>query len=335
MSLVETSIRRPVFAWMLMLALIVFGAISFQGMGVSQLPDVDFPVVNVSLTLEGAAPEVMEMDVVDPVESAVMSVEGVESVSSSAKSGSANVTVEFGLNKNIDVAVQEVQTKIAQAQRSLPKNIDPPVVTKSNPEDQPIMYMAVSSEKMSAPELMAYVRDNLQDKFTTLPGVSDVFLGGYVDPNLRVWVSQKKLDKYDLTVTDVIGAIAAEHSEPPAGRIETPKQEFNIRTMGRSRQHRGIQQAGDQPSGRIAELYFDRAQAGRGCGAGLGRRSPEKPRHGVSRGRSRDPKAARLERRGCRRRRQEKGRGAQGLLAGRDEAGLELRFHQVHQGCGP
>ncbi len=232
MSLVETSIRRPVFAWMLMLALIIFGAISFQGMGVSQLPDVDFPVVNVSLTLEGAAPEVMEMDVVDPVESAVMSVEGVESVSSSAKSGSANVTVEFGLNKNIDVAVQEVQTKIAQAQRSLPKNIDPPVVTKSNPEDQPIMYMAVSSEKMSAPELMAYVRDNLQDKFTTLPGVSDVFLGGYVDPNLRVWVSQKKLDKYDLTVTDVIGAIAAEHSEPPAGRIETPKQEFNIRTMG-------------------------------------------------------------------------------------------------------
>ncbi len=228
----ELSIRRPVLAWMLMLGLIVFGWISFQRMGVSQLPDVDFPVVNINITLEGAAPEVMELDVIDPVESALMSVEGINGISSSAKSGSANITVEFGLEKNIDVAVQEVQTKLAQAQRQLPKNIDPPIVTKVNPEDQPILWLAVTTDSMPVRDLMAYVRDSLKDKFLTAPGVADVFLGGYIDPNLRVWVSPKKLNRFDMTVGDVIDAIQTEHNEPPAGRIEEPKQEFNVRTMG-------------------------------------------------------------------------------------------------------
>lgn len=232
MNLVRTSIRNPVFAWMLMGALVVFGSLAFREMGVSQLPDVDFPVVSISATLEGAAPEVMEMDVVDPIESAVLSVEGVESISSSAKSGSASVSVEFTLGKNIDVAVQEIQTRLAQAQRVLPRNLDPPVVSKMNPEDQPILWLGVSSDRMDRPALMAYVRDVLKDRFNTVPGVADVFLGGYVEPNLRVWVSEKKLERYQLTVTDVIQAIQSEHSEPPAGRLEDPLRETNLRTLG-------------------------------------------------------------------------------------------------------
>jgi hydrophobe/amphiphile efflux-1 (HAE1) family protein len=232
MSLPEIAIRRPVFAWMLMAALMIFGGISFSKMGVSQLPDVDFPVVTVSATLDGAAPEVMEMDVVEPIESAVLSVEGVQGVSSSARAGSASVTIDFDLSKNIDVAVQEVQTKIAQAQRSLPANLDPPVVSKSNPEDQPIIWLSVSSSEMSPPELMQFVRERLQDQFTTLPGVADVFLGGYVDPNVRVWVDPKKLNAIDLTVLDVVQAIKSEHSEQPSGRIEVPEKEYNIRALG-------------------------------------------------------------------------------------------------------
>src|SRR6476646_4577394 len=123
MSLSDISIRRPVFAWMLMIGLIVFGAIAFQRMGISQLPDVDFPVINVGLSLQNAAPEVMESDVVDPVEDAIMGIEGIRNVYSTSSQGSANVTVEFELDRNVDVALQEVQTRIAQAQRSLPTKL--------------------------------------------------------------------------------------------------------------------------------------------------------------------------------------------------------------------
>jgi len=105
MSLSDISIRRPVFAWMLMLGLMLFGYLSFRDMGVSQLPDVDFPIVNIQVTYEGAAPEVMELDVVDPIESAVVAVEGVKAVTSSARMGTANISVEFGLEKDINIAV--------------------------------------------------------------------------------------------------------------------------------------------------------------------------------------------------------------------------------------
>ena len=130
MTLSDFSIHRPVFAWMLMIGVIVFGVIGFKGLGVSQLPDVDFPVVTVSITWEGAAPEVMETDVTDIVENAIMSVEGVKEVTSQSMQGLTQIAIEFNLNRNIDVALQEVQTKIAQAQKGLPRDIDPPIVTK-------------------------------------------------------------------------------------------------------------------------------------------------------------------------------------------------------------
>ncbi len=235
MALSDISIRRPVFAWMLMAGLIVFGAIAFKRMGISQLPDVDFPVVSVSVSYEGAAPEVMESDVVDALEDAMMSIQGVRSVSSSARYGSANVSVEFELNRDIDAAVQEIQTKVAQAQRQLPKEIEPPVISKSNPEDQPILWLTVSSDKHALKDLMFLVRDQLKDKFTTIDGVGEVFLGGYVEPNLRIWVSNEKLNQYELTVGDIVSTIQNEHAELPAGQIATAEAEWSVRTMGEAR----------------------------------------------------------------------------------------------------
>jgi hydrophobe/amphiphile efflux-1 (HAE1) family protein len=232
MSLSDISIKRPVFAWMLMLALIIFGFMQMRKMGVSQLPDVDFPMVNISVAYEGAAPEVMELDIIDPIESAVLSVEGVKTLTSSARLGSANISVEFNLDKNIDVAVSEIEARINQANRFLPENIDPPIITKVNPDDRPIMWLAVSSETMDRKDLMAFVRDNLKDQFQTVSGVADVFLGGYVEPNLRVWAHNDKLNRYQLTVTDVIAAIQSEHKESPSGLIEDPEKEKNVRTLG-------------------------------------------------------------------------------------------------------
>ncbi|MDO8729800.1 MAG: efflux RND transporter permease subunit, partial [Candidatus Omnitrophota bacterium] len=232
MTLSDLSIKNPVFAWMLMLGLILFGAISFNQMGVSQMPDVEFPVVNVQLSWEGAAPEVMESDVVDVIEDAVTSVQGIRDISASARQGSASVTIELNLDRDIDVAVQEVQTKIAQAQRRLPDDIDPPIVTKVNPQDNPILWLGVSSDTLPLRDLMDYAENHLKDKFQTVSGVGEVIMGGSLERNLRVWIDAEKLEALQLTVDDVIQAIRMEHSELPAGRIETGLKEFNVRAMG-------------------------------------------------------------------------------------------------------
>lgn len=231
MTLSDLSIKRPVFAWMLMLGLIVFGAISFSRMGISQLPDVDYPVVNISVSLEGAAPEVMETQVTDVLEGAVMTIAGIRDISSSSRRGSASVTLEFELSQDIDDAMQEVQAKVSQAQRNLPREIDPPIVTKTNPEDQPILWIALSGDR-PVPDLMNYTNDVLRDQLSVISGVGDVTLGGYVDPALRVWLDADKLDAAQLTVTDLLNAISSQHSEQPAGSIETPKKELNVRVLG-------------------------------------------------------------------------------------------------------
>ncbi|MFA7613723.1 MAG: efflux RND transporter permease subunit [Candidatus Caldatribacteriota bacterium] len=232
MSLSDISIRKPVFAWMLMLSMIIFGYISMTKMGISQMPDVDFPVVNISVTYEGAAPEIMEMDVIDPIESAVLTVEGVKKITSSARLGGANVSVEFNLDKNIDVAVSEIEAAVNQAGRNLPDDIDPPVIRKVNPDDRPIMFLAVTAPEMAPKDLMAYARDSLKDQFQTVSGVADVFVAGYIDPNLRVWVNNDQLNRFELTVTDVINAIQLEHKESPSGYVENYVTERNVRTLG-------------------------------------------------------------------------------------------------------
>ncbi|MBK8651921.1 MAG: efflux RND transporter permease subunit [Elusimicrobia bacterium] len=231
MILSDLSIKKPVFAWMLMIGLIAFGAVGFNRMGVSQLPDVDFPVLSVSIDWEGAAPEVIETEITDVIEDAVMSVQGIQEVSSTSRQGSARVTLEFELSKDIDVALQEVQSKLAQAQRLLPRDADPAVVSKSNPEDQPILWLAVSGDKPRR-DLMEYVRDHVKDRFTTVPGVAEVFLGGYVEPNLRVWLDADRLRARELAAEDILRAIEAQHAEVPAGRIETGRQELNVRVLG-------------------------------------------------------------------------------------------------------
>lgn len=232
MRISDVSIRNAVFSWMLFAAFIIFGFISFMRLGVSQLPDVDFPVVNVALTLEGAAPEIMETSVVDPVEDALSSVEGVERISSVSKTGISNITIEFALDRNIDVALQEVQTKVAQAQRLLPTNVDPPVITKTNPDDQPIIWLALTYEKADPYFLMSYAKDYLKNYFTTVPGVGDILLGGYTAPAMRVWLNSKKLLQKNMAVGDVLQSIKSQHAEIPGGFIQNKENSFNVRTLG-------------------------------------------------------------------------------------------------------
>ena len=238
MTLADISIRNHVFAWILMFALIGFGLLCFtgfgtvfKGLGVSQNPDVDFPVVNISISWEGASPEIMETDVVDLVEDAVTSVEGVKEITSSSRQGSANVTVEFELERNIDIAMQDVQSKLSQLQRNLPRDIDPPIVSKTNPEDEPIMRLAVGGSR--PPTFVAdYIRNVIRPQLQTIPGVGEIQLSGFRDRSVRVWYDAVKLEAQGLTVQQVNAAIQREHLEVPAGRIENPAREMNVRAEG-------------------------------------------------------------------------------------------------------
>ncbi|MGZ3795692.1 MAG: efflux RND transporter permease subunit [Pseudobdellovibrionaceae bacterium] len=235
MSLSDLSIRNPVFAWMLMLGLIGFGLISFSRMGLSQLPDVDFPTVSVTLTMPGAAPEVMETQVVDLIEGALMTVEGVQRITSTSKSGSATVTAEFSLNRNIDIALQDVQAKVAATQKNLPTELDAPTISKTNSDDQPIMFLALTYDKNDPEFMMKYAKDYLQDRLTTVDGVGDLLLAGYTAPVMRVHVRPQDLIRYNISVNDVMDAIKNEHSELPGGFLENSTKYFNVRTMGEAK----------------------------------------------------------------------------------------------------
>jgi hydrophobe/amphiphile efflux-1 (HAE1) family protein len=247
-TLADISIRNHVFAWMLMLGLIGFGIVAFRGaggvvrgLGVSQNPDVDFPIVNVSVTYEGASPEIMETDVVDFIEDAVTSVEGVKQINSTSRQGSASITIEFELNRSIDAALQDVQTRVAQAARRLPREMDPPIITKTNPEDQPVMWLALAGNR--PPTYLAdYVRNVLRPQFQTIQGVGEVMLGGYRERSIRVWYDAPRLEAMGLTVLDVNEAIAREHLEVPAGRIETAEREMNVRAEGEAVDVEGFRQ---------------------------------------------------------------------------------------------
>jgi HAE1 family hydrophobic/amphiphilic exporter-1 len=228
-TLADISIRRPVFAWMLMFGLIVFGGICFKSLGISQMPDVDFPVLSISVQWEGAAPDVIEAEIVDKLEGAAITVEGIHEITSTIRQGQATLTLDFDLSRDIDAALQEVQSAISRVR--LPTDVDPPTIRKSNPDDSPILWIGVSSTR-SLHDLIEYVDTILKDQFQILPGVGEVVLGGFTERNLRVWVDNAKLRKYELTILDVRDALQQGHLETAAGQIENSKQQLNVRVMG-------------------------------------------------------------------------------------------------------
>jgi hydrophobe/amphiphile efflux-1 (HAE1) family protein len=231
MNLTEACVKKPVLAWMLMAGTIVFGIVAGGRIGISQFPDVDFPTINVSASWEGAAPEVMENEVVEPLEETLVQIEGIRSLTSSSRQGSCNITVEVELSRDVDIALQDVQNKVSQAVRRLPRDMDPPTVSKSNPEDNPIMMVRLGGPYPQR-VLSDFVQYGLKEKLQTIPGIGEITLMGTLSRNVRIWLDAAKLDEKGLTVSDVIGALQREHIELPAGRLETPGREINVRVLG-------------------------------------------------------------------------------------------------------
>lgn len=229
MNLISISIRRPVFAWILMSSLIIFGALAALRMGVSQLPDVDFPIINISVSYEGASPEVVEADLIDPLEQRLLSVEGIKEMRSTARLGGGNIQVEFDIGRNVDVALQEVQTAISQYR--LPSGVDPAVVRKQNPEESPIMFLGVWGDRPLR-EMILWTDQFLLDQLRFIPGIGEVSIGGFSERNMRIWPDPVKLRAADLTVLDLVDAISAQHMETAAGQVISGSKELRVRWLG-------------------------------------------------------------------------------------------------------
>jgi multidrug efflux pump subunit AcrB len=229
MDVVAFSIRRPVFAWVLMSALIIFGGIFVNRLGVSQLPDVDFPVLTVSAIYEGASPEVVESELIDPIEQQLLSIEGIQQMRASVRQGGGSVTLDFKIDRDIDIALQEVQAAISSLR--LPPGVDPPVIRKQNPEESPIMFISVFADKPIR-EVVTFVEDAVLDQFRFLPEIGEVSIGGFSSRNLRIWPNMVELRKRDLTVLDLVEAVTSQHVETAAGQFSDGLTERRVRWLG-------------------------------------------------------------------------------------------------------
>jgi multidrug efflux pump subunit AcrB len=231
MSLSDLSIKNPVFAVMLSAAMIVFGYLGYRDMGVSQFPEIDFPVVSIAVTREGASPDIIDGDVTDVVEDAVAGVEGIDYVMSQSLEGRSIVTVYFRLERNIDVAMQDVQNAVAAARRRLPLDIDPPVISKVNPNNLPVMWLTLSGP-IPLYRISDFAEKEFKQLIAAIPEVGGVQFGGLQSRNIRIWVDAVKLAGYNLGVEEVAEALRRQHAELPAGYIQSSRVEFNLRTMG-------------------------------------------------------------------------------------------------------
>ncbi|MEI9999788.1 MAG: efflux RND transporter permease subunit [Verrucomicrobiota bacterium] len=230
MYLSDLAIRRPVFAWMIMLALMFFGVICFLQLGVSQLPEATPPQLTIGADWVGAAPEVMETQIVNPIEQAVVSVQGLQDIEANIRQGTARIHLTFQTSKNIDAALQETNAKLRAVK--LPDDVLPPTIEEDNTDDDPIMWLAVTSTKRSFKDILTYVDLHLRDRLRVIPGVGDIVLGGWSDRNLRVWVDNNKLIAQQLSILDVRNTLRMENNETSTGYLENGTNDANVRVMG-------------------------------------------------------------------------------------------------------
>ncbi len=231
MRLPEISIKRPVFITMVGLALIVFGVVAYPKLALDLFPKVDFPVVNITTKLVGASPEVMETDVTDIVEEAVNTISGVKTITSRSMEEYSIVTVEFFLERNLEQAAQDVRDKVAAVRNKLPEDSEPPVIEKISPEDQPILWVAVSGER-NIKDLTHYADKILKRDLEKIPGVGSVVISGGRTRQVRIWLDRKKMEAAALTAADLKRALGSEHQEVPGGRIENASMEYLVKTKG-------------------------------------------------------------------------------------------------------
>jgi multidrug efflux pump len=233
MNLSELSIKRPVFAVVCSIVIIIFGFIGYSFLGVREYPAIDPPVVNVRTTYVGANAEIIEQQITEPLEKAVNGVEGVKNITSSSSQGSSNITVEFELGIDLERAANDVREKVSQVAGRLPQDIDaPPTVAKQDSDSDPIVFMQMQSNKRTLLELSDLAENIVQERLQTITGVSGVNIFGQ-RPAMRIWFDPVKLSAYKLTIQDVKTALDRENVELPGGKVRGDVTELTVKAYGK------------------------------------------------------------------------------------------------------
>jgi hydrophobe/amphiphile efflux-1 (HAE1) family protein len=227
------AIRRPVLTLVVFLSVIVFGLWGYQRMGLRENPDVEFPVVSVNVVLPGAEPEVIETEIIDPLEEEINTVEGLKRLTSTAREQVGTVTAEFELYRDVDVATQDVRDRVDRARRELPDGIEAPIVRQIDPDAQPVMWIALTGDRRwDTVSLSTYADETLKEQIENVRGVGRVIVGGRRRYAVRVRLDPHRLASRRLTVGDVVAAIRANNIDIPAGRIESEQREFLVKIEG-------------------------------------------------------------------------------------------------------
>ncbi len=229
MNLSRLFIERPVATLMLVLAMALFGALAYRQLPVNDLPQVDFPTLRVSASLPGANPETMAATVATPLERQLATVAGIESMSSQSSQGSTSITLQFTLERDIDAAAQDVQTALAQAMGRLPPGIDAPQLRKLNPADSPILYLALSAERLPLTELDAIADARVVQRLTGLPGVAQVLVFGGQKYALNLYLDPLRLQQRGLTFDDAIAAVQAANPNLPSGTLDGATRSYTVK----------------------------------------------------------------------------------------------------------
>ncbi len=256
MILSDLSVKRPVVASVISLLLVAFGLVSYERLSLREYPDIDPPVVSIQTNYAGASAAVVEQQITKIIEERVAGIEGIRFLSSSSQDGRSDVTLEFISSRDIDAAANDVRDRIAGAMGNLPVEADPPEVQKQDSDDQVIMWLNLTSTRMDILELTDYAERYLQDRFSILPGVARVRIGGGLEYSIRVWLDRQAMAARGITAADVEAALRAENVEVPAGQVESEQRMFTARIERSYRQPEHFQDlvVGRGASGHLVRL---------------------------------------------------------------------------------
>jgi len=230
----EISLRRPVFAVVLNLVILLFGIIGFKFLGVRDYPAIDPPNISVSTSYQGANSDIIESQITEPLEKAINGIPGVKNISSSSNQGQSSINVEFELGVDLETAANDVRDKVGQATRNLPQDIDaPPIISKADASAQPILAVTVQSNSRNLLEVTEYAENNIVERLQTIPGVSSISVWGEKRFAMRLWFKPARLQAYGLSTNDIQNALATQSVELPAGKISGNTTELSVRTFGK------------------------------------------------------------------------------------------------------
>lgn len=222
MLLSDLSVKRPVFASVISLLLIVFGIVAFIRLPLREYPDIDPPVVSIETLYPGASASVVETRITKLIEDRISGVEGIRTVESSSIDGRSNISITFEFDRDVDAAANDIRDRVSGILDDLPAEADPPEIQKADADADVIMWLNLAGDNMSVMELTDYARRYLVDRFSTLDGVARVRVGGGLEYSMRIWVDRNELAARNLTVTDVEDALRSENIELPASSCCSP-----------------------------------------------------------------------------------------------------------------